>query len=72
MLCTTSADECTDEVKDIVANVAGIAADIAIDVLAGSAINILDIVKKAGQTALDLANSTCDLPSAVEFFTMNK
>ena len=66
-LCTASADECTDEVKDITANVVGIAVDVAIAAVTGSPINMLDIIEKAGKTAIDLANSICDKPSAIEF-----
>ena len=66
-LCTESADECTDEVKDIVSNVVGITVDVAIAAVTGSPINILDIIEKAGKTAIDLANSVCDKPTFNEF-----
>ena len=47
-LCTDTADTCTDNVKDIVSNVVGIAVDVAIAAITGSPINMLDIIKKAG------------------------
>jgi len=66
-LCMASADACTEEVKDIVGNVVGVAVDIAIAAVTGSPINIIDIIEKVGKTALDLANSVCDPPAFQEF-----
>ena len=37
-----------------------IAVDVAIAVVTGSPLNIIDIIKRAGKTATDLANSVCD------------
>lgn len=62
-----SADACTEEVKDIVGNVVGVAVDIAIAAVTGSPINVIDIIEKVGKTALDLANAVCDPPAFHEF-----
>ena len=67
-LCTTSSDECTAQVKDIVSNVMGIAVDIAFDVITGSFLNIPDIIAKAGKVAQDLANAICDPPKIENLF----
>ena len=66
-LCMASADACTEEVKDIVGNVVGVAVDIAIAAVTGSPINVIDIIEKVGKTALDLANAVCDPPAFHEF-----
>ena len=67
-LCTPTADKCTGEVQSIVKSVVAIAIDVALAAVTGSPINIMDIVKQAGDLALELADAVCVVPTSVNPF----
>jgi hypothetical protein len=63
-LCTRTADICDDKLTEIVGAVFNITADIAKSLIEGQPIDMQDIIKNAGEAALALANTVCDLPKA--------
>lgn len=63
-LCTSSEDECTDEVKKISADVVKLAVEAAASLLPGSDINIQDVIDQLGKVALDLAKIVCPVPKS--------
>ena len=64
-MCVDKSDECTDDIKDIVSNISGLADEIAKQASAGGKIDVLAIIKDMGGSALALSYGLCANPSNI-------
>jgi hypothetical protein len=63
LLCTPTADACTDAVKKIISDVGTLVEDVAKSII--GKLDIVKILEDAKSAALDLANATCDKESDI-------
>ena len=66
-LCVDSPELCTDFAKSVATNAVTAAVAIAVAVLSGGTIGIMQIIQSIGGVAIDLANGICETPKYSEF-----